>query len=730
MVRAIELEIGPGSSDGEYTAHVVHSPVGAEPSATVHLDVARLLDERVGLEQAVLLSSRTWRGRRPDERLLQQVGQLLFEALFTHRVMDAYRASVSRVQGQGDDHLRVQLRIAVPELAALPWEAMWDPDTQKYICLDEPLVRHVPAPYTLEEPLEVTPPLRVLGIAASPRGKQLLDVIGEQEQMNTALAPLITAGLLELEWLSQASWAGVHAKLLSSQWHAVHFIGHGDFDVSTNEGLIYLVGAHDRAEPVTADRLATLISVAPRPAPQLVVLNSCSSGEQGSEDLFAGTAATLARSGINAVAAMQFTISEPAAISFATGFYTAVAHGRGIDEAVRNGRIAIAGTPHTLEWVTPVLYLRGENTRLFNMKPVPREQPTPKSTPSPDSQLERHLRAMFIEARAELRQERYEAALTVLNQLLDRQPDYPGAAALRDTVVRELDLADRYQQAVDEQDAGNLTAATELFEQIHDENRSYRDVAKRLQGCRTAGQIADLHADLRHHAETGNWQAVITVTDKLTLVDPNKADFDGLIAHARRMIEDEVVDEEGQHYAQARAAENAGDWKTAIDHYTASVRHSDSKSRLEHCWQQQQIAGIQSQLDRYVRAADWKKVLEIIAELTTRFPSSATSYAGLQARARNELTRSRPQEFRPPTVSTVRKSNGMAITALVVSVVGSIFYGIGSIIGMILGVTALKQLREKPQQKGSGMARAAIWIGVAGIVVWIIVFASAIITTK
>ena len=78
----------------------------------------------------------------------------------------------------------------------------------------------------------------------------------------------------------------------------------------------------------------------------------------------------MVRSGINAVAAMQFAISDRAAIAFARGFYMSLAHGRAIDEAMRSGRIGILGvTRDTLEWVTPVLCVRGDDTRLFDVKP-------------------------------------------------------------------------------------------------------------------------------------------------------------------------------------------------------------------------------------------------------------------------------------------------------------------------------------------------------------------------
>jgi hypothetical protein len=147
----------------------------------------------------------------------------------------------------------------------------------------------------------------------------------------------------------------------------VHFIGHGDFDPRRDEGIIALVGADGRADLVEASRLVDLLRQA-RPMPRLVVLNSCAGAAGGQGDLFSGTAAALARGGVSAVAAMQYEISDPAAVAFCRGFYGAIARGRGVDEAVTSGRVAIIGlSGRTLEWVTPVLYLRGRDSRLFTM---------------------------------------------------------------------------------------------------------------------------------------------------------------------------------------------------------------------------------------------------------------------------------------------------------------------------------------------------------------------------
>ena len=206
-----------------------------------------LLQERDALENTVLASGASARRIVPaHEQQLRRVGQQLFEALFSERVLGAYRASLGVAQQRGEP-LRLVLRLTAPQLAALPWEALYDPETEAYICRREPLVRHVPAPYT-REPLEITPPLRVLGLVASPRGLPRLDVAAEQQHLSEALATPIAEGLIELEWLTQASWDGVHERLLANQWHVLHFIGHGDYDVATDQGQIALEGEGGRAE--------------------------------------------------------------------------------------------------------------------------------------------------------------------------------------------------------------------------------------------------------------------------------------------------------------------------------------------------------------------------------------------------------------------------------------------------------------------------------------------------
>lgn len=350
----------------------------------VDLDVEALLARREQLEQAVLASAVASRAILPQiERPLRDIGQALFSALLgSGDVAGQYRASVALATDRGEG-LRVVLRVDTPALAGLPWEAMYDAVAGGYICRRDELVRQVPVAAVVP-PLTVAPPLRILGIVSSPRGLPALDVEKEQEQLTRALDRPCGQGLIEVQWADQATWAVLQDLLLSGQWHVVHFIGHGDFDIARDEGVLALTREDGRADLVEAGRLIDLLRQA-RPMPRLVVLNSCSGAVTGASDLFASTAAALVRGGVSAVAAMQYSISDPAAAAFARGFYAAIAHGRGVDEATSSGRVAILGTgARTLEWVTPVMYLRGRENRLFILRlPPPGGAATEPKPPVP-----------------------------------------------------------------------------------------------------------------------------------------------------------------------------------------------------------------------------------------------------------------------------------------------------------------------------------------------------------
>ncbi|MFJ4267550.1 CHAT domain-containing protein [Paenarthrobacter nicotinovorans] len=548
----IELEIDTGSARGEYTVHVVRAPAGGHASGIFALDVDGIIDRLPQLEATVLASAVAARRTLPvAEVAVREVGQELFQALFTREVYGTYRASLGAAQHAGQQ-LRVVLRLAAPELATMPWETLFDPETETYLCQTEPLLRHVPAPDYNLNPLDVAPPLRILGIVASPRDLPALDVAAEKEHLGRALAGPASEGRVELVWTRSGTWDDVQSMLLAGPWHVVHFVGHGDYDSRTDEGRIALVGQDGRAAMVRAVRLMALLSVA-APRPRLVVLNSCSSGEMGQTDLFSGTASALVRSGIGAVAAMQFAISDYAAIAFSHGFYAAIANGRTVDEAARIGRISVMASPDgTLEWVTPALYVRGGSTQLFTLKGSPRFPASVEGTTAAaasggqaavgtqantDQAMKRaQLRALYVQATAELRARRFDQAVELFEDLLTLEPGYRDAANQRDAARKHLELARIYREARQAEESGDWLAAADGFALVLDDPE-YPDAAARKQDCERKQRLADLEGELRYHSSQGSWQAVLDVSRELSSVDPAAADPGGLATAARAEIE-------------------------------------------------------------------------------------------------------------------------------------------------------------------------------------------------
>ncbi|MET9730387.1 CHAT domain-containing protein [Streptomyces sp. NPDC006458] len=635
MTTTLELQICQLPS-GEYEVRVVKAAAGGEARAPLSLDVGELLRQRPTLQDKVLASSGAVRRIVPEsEQLVQQVGRQLFDALFDGPVWGSYRENLS-VARERQDRLQIVLRLDSPELTLLPWETLFDPQQNTYICRHEPMVRHLFASQTPDS-LPVEPPLRILVVIASPRKLPSLDTDAERERLENALAAERRAGRVELVWLTDANWDTLHLSLMDGPWHVVHFIGHGDYDDTSEEGLIALVGEGGTAHMVHASALATLLGEAV-PAPRLVVLNSCSSAQGEGRDGFSSVGAALVYGGISAVAAMQFAVTDQASVRFAQGFYTALAHGRSVDDAVKSGRISILGMSHSLEWITPVLYVRGEAGLLFTM---PKSSKPPTQPPPRDSQHSAQARKLYVNSRAELRIGNPDKAVELLDELLSLNPNHSDAIMLRTQAADQAQALELYDRAVEAEKAGQWSEAIDSYEQILQKVPEYRDVLARRDRCRDRERIQDLQDELRHHAEAQRWQTVLEVSEELDQIDPTTTDPDGLTTRARQVVAQAAQAAQLEVlYTSARAAEQSENWATAVDSYAQILRNDpqyrDALSRHNHCRDQQRMEHLRDELRHHADAQRWQSVLDVSEELSQIDPTS-TDPDGLTTRARREL---------------------------------------------------------------------------------------------
>jgi hypothetical protein len=346
-----------------YRAQVLESPAG-QATADFTLPFSDLELENVLLRLG--RPARTVRRIESTEMSTAKAfGAALFNAVFSGDVRACLRSSLDEAKRESVG-TRVRLRLADPGLADLPWEFLYVPSVNRFLALSvqTPLVRYMDLPEVLQ-PIAVSPPIRVLAMISSPTDYPSLDVEGEWQRLNDALADLIEAGTLSLERMEKATLAALQRRLRRSQYHIFHFIGHGEFDQTLQEGVLLLEREKQRGHRVGSQYLGMLLH--DHESLRVAVLNACEGARSSKQDPFAGSAQTLVQQGIPAVIAMQFEIADDVAQTFAHDFYGALADSYPIDAAVTEARKAIFAMGREVEWATPVLYLRAPDGRIFDV---------------------------------------------------------------------------------------------------------------------------------------------------------------------------------------------------------------------------------------------------------------------------------------------------------------------------------------------------------------------------
>jgi len=323
-------------------------------------------------------------GGPPDDppEDLRRIGEKLFSALLgdVRNLYDFCRGGLWASDREATKEadivgLRLRLHFDPSEPAnlafhALPWEALYCFQDGGFLALDpkRSIVRYLDLPRSVD-PARFELPLKILVVPSSPVSLAPLATALEREQMERAWG---LQDEVHVTVLDRGTVGELRRALRGGQFDVLHFIGHGDFDMESGEGVLFFETENGEEEPVTAAVLCRILQYC-RP-PSLVFLNACRTArlaESKGLDPYAGMPAALLQVGIPSVVAMQLPISDQAALVFSEAFYRSLAHGEGIDRAVFEGRLAIHITdPSSYEWVTPALFLRCTEDRLFELPPV------------------------------------------------------------------------------------------------------------------------------------------------------------------------------------------------------------------------------------------------------------------------------------------------------------------------------------------------------------------------
>ncbi|WP_167444212.1 CHAT domain-containing protein [Streptomyces diastatochromogenes] len=572
------VEIGPPGADG-YPV-VFRTTDGVETSGTLRLPPSHELEALAArVPDAVIASSaQVRRAVAEGEAPVRELGRLLFDALLEDDGKTFLLTTRNRAARQGGQ-VRMVFRVQPPELARLPWEFMFDSSEDSYVCLETPLVRH-PQVARSKEPLSITPPLRILGMIALPDDQESLSAHTEQRRLDEALADLKAEGLVALRWVTGQTWRDlreavrrdVRSGSRRGDCHVLHFIGHGGYDTRAQEGTLALTGEQGGTYWLGAGQLAMLL--ADHPSLRLAVLNACETGRADVLNPYSSVAGALMRKGIPAVLAMQYEVSENAALECAHAFYDALSRWLPIDVAVMEARQAMTlARPGTLEWGTPVLHMRSldYDGHIFRLSGTSDESKVPREgTGIPPPVHRPDLADLYAEGLAAYFTDRWDAAVEAFRTVVAWDRDYRDAQAKLAQARHHQRLAALYDAGAASVAERDWDRAIEHLDAVVTTEADYKDAAALLELARKERIRAQLREEISDLHERGQWQAVVAAAERLreldmadTAPDP---EVEAMVCAARAALEEIAWEEElRRHYREALDHIEDRDWARALE---------------------------------------------------------------------------------------------------------------------------------------------------------------------
>lgn len=286
-----------------------------------------------------------------------EVGRTLFEALIkdpnANRALQSTRDYATR-QGKVV-HYILRIPPALIEIAALPWELLWD----RYgpIMLSRGKVAFCTRYPDFDFPLEpARPPSRKIHIVAiTPKiGLDAGIREAEKEARQRALQSLINSGLAFMHTLSPATLEALNNYISTNPpIDVIHFYGHGDY-IDGQGVLLFDHPDPTRGHYVTAHQIATALGGIP-----LVILHACRSAMVNDGGLLTAVAPALSAAGVPAVIGMQLTVQTRHATRFSEVIYHELVKGTSLHHAVGRGRQVLYSEESSgAGWYVPTLTLR------------------------------------------------------------------------------------------------------------------------------------------------------------------------------------------------------------------------------------------------------------------------------------------------------------------------------------------------------------------------------------
>jgi outer membrane protein assembly factor BamD (BamD/ComL family) len=598
----------------------------------------------------------------------QRVGDELFNAIFSGPVLSLFERSIGMLHSS-QRGLRVKIHIdpedpSLTQLASLPWEFLYRKDTRDFLNLSKftPIVRYldVQRPFTA---LPLQRPLRILVVISDPSDHTGLDLARERNLIEKTWA---RQEGIQVEFMEHASILALQQRLTRRPYHVLHYMGHGAFDEYTGQGVLVMQNEQGLGQLVDGSSLGVLLRDVL--TMRLVFLNACDTAQVTREqglDPFAGVASAMVMAGIPAVVAMQFPISDQAAITFSGTFYPLLAQGHPVDVAVAEGRRAIRlENSRTMEWGTPVLFMRAPKGDIFR---VHAEQPgEPHDARAPEAGLvqeadesqERQLAQLYVQGLDAYWQAEWETAVTSFEAITKSRPDYLDVESKLAESEKRARWHQLHAQAEAAEEAEDWLDAMPYLESLVAEAPDYENASARLQAVRNHLRLAGLYTQALQLYRAQRWKAVVRVFARIHALEPDFSDPASLLATAEKHLAEQQRQAHLEELYKGGLKEmNEGAWREArrlLQEVQDAEPSFEDTGRL--------LARIETELgkedanlshqatlgERYAQAkaaaeaGDWATAVSVLESLLAEAPDYKDAASRLAA-ARLELARQREQ---------------------------------------------------------------------------------------
>lgn len=299
-----------------------------------------------------------------SESALKELGEELFNLV----VFESVKRLMDRAQ-DFNESLPLEMFIEDTELATLPWEYMFDPGIEEFICrYFHPISRGIFNISLNKDFPPIEKPIKILilvGVLSDDKNTKPQE---EVQNIKNIFDSLVKDKSVGIDILYEVTQQKLQTKLKENTYQIIHFFGHGHFDKEKKQGYLKFELTNDKPYLYPARDFANDLRKWSKGI-YLVFLNGCKTGVSSTEESpsHSSVAAALLKTGVPAVIANQFSIPAINAHLFSRQIYGELVSGKTLGNVVSDSRITYLN--NTFEkfthWGIPVLYTHDPNLSLF-----------------------------------------------------------------------------------------------------------------------------------------------------------------------------------------------------------------------------------------------------------------------------------------------------------------------------------------------------------------------------